>query len=123
MAKQTPSPGFAPNDPTDGRDLFDWQSKYPPEGKKQIRIELVSLVAALFLVPFLLLIVWQGFPKSWFGIDDQRYRTLALYSYAWLGGTFGGTLFDLKWLYHSVARGIWHLDRRLWRMLIPLISG
>jgi hypothetical protein len=78
----------------------------------------------LFLVPILLFIVWTGFPiKSWFALDDQRYPTFALYSYAWLGGTLGGTLFDLKWLYHSVARGIWHLDRRLWRMLIPHISG
>lgn len=35
----------------------------------------------------------------------------------------GGTLFDIKWLYHSVARQIWHMDRRLWRFFTPHISG
>jgi hypothetical protein len=29
----------------------------------------------------------------------------------------------IKWLYHSVARGSWHLDRRLWRIFTPHISG
>jgi len=123
MAKAPPSPGFAPNDPTDSRDLFEWQSKYPPEAKKQIRVEVASVLGAFFIAPVFLFIVWQGSPKSWFELDDQRYPIFARYCYAWLGGTLGGTLFDLKWLYHSVARGIWHLDRRLWRMLIPHISG
>lgn len=71
----------------------------------------------------MLFIIWQGFPKTWLGLDDERYRTFVRYGYAWLGGTLGGTLFDLKWLYRSVARGRWHLDRRLWRLLIPHISG
>ncbi len=84
---------------------------------------MVCVLGALFLVPVLVFIVWQGFPKLWLGLDDQRYPTFARYCYAWLGGMLGGTLFDLKWLYHTVARGIWHLDRRLWRMLIPHISG
>ena len=34
----------------------------------------------------------------------------------------GGTIFAIKWLYHSVARGIWHEDRRLWRLWTPWIS-
>ena len=48
---------------------------------------------------------------------------LLVYSLAWLGGTFGGTMFDIKWLYHSVAKQIWHQDRRLWRVFTPHISG
>jgi hypothetical protein len=35
----------------------------------------------------------------------------------------GGVLFDLKWLYHTVARGLWNQDRRLWRVFTPHISG
>jgi hypothetical protein len=45
------------------------------------------------------------------------------YGFAWTGGSLGGVLFDLKWLYHTVARGSWHLDRRLWRIFTPHISG
>jgi len=39
------------------------------------------------------------------------------------GGGLGGTLFGLKWLYHSVAKGQWNLDRRLWRFFTPWISA
>jgi hypothetical protein len=123
MGKRSTPPGFAPDDPTDSRELFEWQSKYPPEAKREIRRELTVLVAILVSVPVLLFLVWRGSPKVWFALDGDHYATFALYSYAWLAGMFGGTLFDLKWLYHSVARGIWHLDRRLWRMLTPFISG
>ena len=42
---------------------------------------------------------------------------------AWLAGTFGGTLFAIKWLYHSVAKKMWHEDRRLWRLFTPHLSG
>jgi hypothetical protein len=42
---------------------------------------------------------------------------------AFFGGSLGGTLFGLKWLYHSVAKAIWSLDRRLWRLFTPWISG
>jgi hypothetical protein len=35
----------------------------------------------------------------------------------------GGTLFAIMWLYHVVAREMWNLDRRLWRLFTPHISG
>ena len=40
-----------------------------------------------------------------------------------MGGTLGGTLFAIKWLYHVVARELWNMDRRLWRLFTPHISG
>lgn len=35
----------------------------------------------------------------------------------------GGTVFDLKWLYHSVAWGSWNQDRLLWRLIVPFNSA
>jgi hypothetical protein len=32
-------------------------------------------------------------------------------------------LFTIKWLYHSVAKGGWHIERRLWRVFTPHVSG
>ena len=40
-----------------------------------------------------------------------------------MGGSLGGTLFTIKWLYHVVARELWNLDQRLWRLFTPHISG
>lgn len=41
----------------------------------------------------------------------------------WLVGSVGGTVFAIKWLVHSVANGIWHQDRFLWRVFVPLTGG
>lgn len=38
-------------------------------------------------------------------------------------GVIGGTLFDIKWLIHSAAKGSWNQDRVLWRLFTPLTSG
>jgi hypothetical protein len=38
-------------------------------------------------------------------------------------GCVGGTTFSLKWLVHAAAKGKWHLDRRPWRLIVPLIGG
>ena len=47
------------------------------------------------------------------------FRLIAIF----LTGFVGGSTFSIKWLIHSVAKGKWHLDRRYWRFLVPLIGG
>jgi hypothetical protein len=111
-------PGFAPNEPTDNRKVGDWLSKYPKEARRKIKFEAFYILALLFTVPLILiLIIKKSIP------DYLNNPTIIKYSIAWLGGGFGGTLFDLKWLYHVVAKNIWNEDRRLWRLFIPHISG
>src|SRR5260370_37024393 len=101
---------FAPYDLTDGREPLDWESKYPPEALKGIRVEAGYLLVLLFLVPSLMLLGWLGYPKNWLRLTDDKYEPILRYSIAWLAGVLGGTLFDIKWLYHSVAHKAWHLD-------------
>lgn len=115
---------FAPGNPTDGRKLLEWESKYnDPSARKAIRYEAIYLAILLFSSPVLLLLLWLEYPKGWLGLSDEKYRPLLTYGLAWVSGVLGGTLFDIKWLYHTVARGLWHLDRRLWRLFTPHISG
>jgi len=94
-----------------------------PEAKSAIRIEAGYLAALLLAAPAAILTLWLDYPKSWFSISGEKYPAIVKYGLAWLSGTLGGTLFDVKWLYHSVARRVWHLDRRLWRVFTPHISG
>ena len=115
-------PGFAPDDPTDGRRLLDWKTRYP-EAQRQIWTDGAYLAVLLVSIPALMLAFWVGYPNRWLQLSDDRYATVVKYALAWLGGTLGGTLYDIKWLYHSVARQIWHVDRRLWRIFTPHISG
>jgi len=122
--KATLIPEFAPSDPTDGRDRMEWRSKYSEPGAKYgIWIEAFYLAVLLFGIPIAIVLFWLEYPKNWFGLCDQKYKPIMKYSIAWLSGSLGGTLFDVKWLYHSVARQFWHSDRRLWRLFTPHISG
>lgn len=123
MGQPPPSdePGFAPADLTDGRPPFEWESRWPPEAQRGMRVE-AAYIALVFVFGFT--ITYAVWSRRWdFGLPSDEYRTLAQYSYAFLGGLLGGTLFDLKWLYHSVAKGKWHQDRRYWRLFTPFISA
>jgi hypothetical protein len=116
-------PDFAPYDLTDGREPLDWESKYPPEAWKSIKLEAGYLLVLLLLVPLLMLVGWLEYPKQLLKLTDQKYDPILTGALAWLAGLLGGTLFDIKWLYHSVAHKQWHLDRRLWRFFTPHLSG
>lgn len=117
-------PGFGASDPTDNRRLLDWKSRYPNEAAKEIRIEAIYLGFLLFLTPFLLLAFLSHFPRFiWCKFDAPAQVALTRYGLAWAGGMLGGTLFAIKWLYHVVAREMWNIDRRLWRLFTPHISG
>ncbi len=118
-------PGFAPDDPSDGgRKLGEWRSRYTePGAQRGIWLEAFYMAILLLGVPIAIAALWLKYPEHWMGLSDLEYNCILKYSMAWLGGVFGGTLFAVKWLYHSVARQIWHLDRRLWRLFTPHISG
>lgn len=118
------APGFAPEDLTDGRNLLDWKTKYTEKSAKiGITLEAIYLAFLLFIVPALVMLIWLEVPNIIFKLSKEQYNIFSEYFYTWLGGTFGGTLFDIKWLYHSVAKQMWHVDRRLWRLFTPHISG
>jgi hypothetical protein len=66
---------------------------------------------------------WLHYPQRLLKVPNETYEAILTYVLAWLGGVLGGTLFAIKWLYHVVARKYWHLDRRLWRLFTPHLSG
>lgn len=112
------------NDQNDGRIVGHWQTRYPEsKAKGWIYGESAYLGLILFLIPVLMLCVWLECPKTKLGLTPERYDTFSRYSYAWLAGTFGGAMFSIKWLYHTVARFSWNEDRLLWRFFCPHLSG
>jgi hypothetical protein len=124
MSRLARVPGFGPSDPTDNRELLEWMSRYPPEASKVIWFEAAYLALLLAVIPCLLLSLHCHWPKGiWKLLDTASQDVVARYGLAWIGGMLGGTLFAIKWLYHVVAKGLWNLDRRLWRLFTPHISG
>ena len=114
---------FAPADYTDGRKKFDWETKYPKAALEKIRLEAiyVSILLVISIIASLLLILPPKVLCDFFNVEFTPEPRACLC--AWFGGTAGGTVFSIKWLYHSRAKGIWHLDRRLWRIFAPHMSG
>src|SRR5437867_713614 len=115
--------GFAPKDLTDGKAPGEWHSRYGAAPWKLIIIEGVYLAVVLLAVVTALVVVWLRYPAAWWQLSPMQSATFTRYAYAWLAGTLGGVLFAMKWLYHSVAKGKWHIDRAPWRYLTPHISG
>lgn len=124
MKKTGGVPGFAPSDPTDNRNLLDWQTRYKDGASEEIRFEAIYLGCLLAGIPWLLLAFFCHKPQAlWSLIDPSLQSVITRYGIAWIAGTLGGTLFAIKWLYHVVAKELWNLDRRLWRLFTPHISG
>src|SRR5215475_993351 len=119
-----PDPGFAPEDLTDGRVKGNWQTRYnDPIAQRAIRVEVIYVIVITFLSPALIAIVVFGWPRGWLNLHRSTWLHVQHYSYAWLGGLLGGSLFSMKWMYHSVAKGTWNQDRRLWRIFTPSLSA
>ena len=117
-------PDFAPANPSDGRQSLDWKSKYTdPAARRGIRFEACYLAALFFGAPLLILVLWLDYAKGWLCLTDEKHQILFRYCLAWISGLFGGTMFGIKWLYHAVAKQLWHIDRRLWRVFTPHISA
>jgi hypothetical protein len=110
-AKEAMGAGFAPAEPKDGRQPYDWDTKWPKPARSHMRFEFFYLIIFL-VVPCLVLashLVTKWCPSP---------EILGA-----LAGVSGGSAFAVKWFYHSVAKGLWHLDRRYWRIMTPLLSG
>ena len=115
----------------DDRAIGDWNSRFCGPAWRQIIIELIYLVVLLSLGSIALLDSALARPlpaagtstyvSPLFGLDISpgALKWIAL----WVAGLLGGTVFALKWLYHSVAKGLWNRDRVLWRLVVPFNSA
>lgn len=121
---QKEATSFGASEPTDGRALGEWKSRYPAEALRIIRFEAAILVVGFFFALLIIFLAWTGIigqkASAFFGFSSVH--TLNQYIYISFSGLLAGTVFSLKWLYHAVGRGIWHIDRQLWRFISPLMS-
>ena len=116
-------PDVGTGDPTDGRQRFDWRSHYPDDARTQIRWEAYYVVALLFLSLVLIFASWRGVIADVLSVSGDPAATLKKFAIYTFSGLLGGAVFGIKYLYRVVARGYWHVDRKLWRYLSPLNSS
>lgn len=137
MSTEIHDPGFAPSDPMDGREPGEWDTRYDPAAKKCIQFESRYLGAhlgiALLLIFLIALYISFAYTPDASGTQNQTPASIATsqrlvfgwlhLAFAYIGGVLGGTVYSIKWLIHVVAKNSWNLDRRLWRVFIPHLSG
>lgn len=132
VSTPTPEDQALPTGPkdeyTDGRKLWEWESKFPGKARGEIRIEAIFLVGGLVLCILLAgvflalgdqVITLTAGPTTSPLIFSLHAKVLALF----FTGCVGGITFSIKWLVHAAATGKWHQDRRYWRLLIPWLGG
>lgn len=110
------------SDPTDDRKAYEWVTGYPRQAWVEIVLEAIFLVILLSCSLLLIFATWKGWVCSQLSVPPEQALTLNKYAYYVASGMLGGATFDIKYLYRSVARGYWHQDRRLWRLMSPLIA-
>lgn len=126
---ETPNPvsrdsGANGRDLTDNRKPYDWAPRYEDRrAKRRIRWEATYVFLLLLGCPVFIAAVWLGALEEIFRLTPEEDQTMSFFAYTWVSGTLGGTVFVTKWLYHSVAKGLWHMDRSLWRVYTPHLSG
>lgn len=135
LGKGTPSKGplgGADDDHQDGRKRGDWKSIYKDDkALKAIKFEatvLAGILAALiFIAGISVSLVNQHYTFILIQGDEASQGTAASVNFSLLAiffvGCVGGVTFSIKWLIHAVAKGKWHLDRRLWRFFVPFTGG
>jgi hypothetical protein len=120
------TPLVAP-DYTDGRARWDWESRYPTPARKAINFEAAILTVALIvaLVAAGLMLCLEGTTISLPSPIDTSspFRFEPRILSVFFCGCVGGATFSIKWLVHAVSKGSWHLDRRYWRLFVPLVGG
>lgn len=118
----TGEPNASSGDTTDARKRYDWITRYPPQARKEIRGE-ATLLFIVFLVSLLLLFAtWKNWLSMGFLLPPIAQLTFKKYSYYASAGLLGGITFGMKYFYRVVARGYWHQDRRMWRIMSPFIA-
>lgn len=120
---QNTSDNGEPNVNTDGRDLYHWESGYPPKARFEIRLEAFYISLILLLAFIGLLFIWSGLFWKIIGIEEEAYKSFSEIGIFFFSGLLGGTIFGIKYFYRVVARGYWSQDRRYWRIFSPWISA
>lgn len=90
-------------DPSDGREAFQWQSRWPPEARRQQYLEGAYVFLLLLSALVLLFLTWRNVLSNLLALEPQAIGIFNKFSYYAFSGLLGGTVFGVKYLYRVVA--------------------
>jgi hypothetical protein len=110
------------SDEMDGRKPYDYVTKYDKVAIKEIRKDCLFIFIVFFLAVFFVFLTLSGIFASLFQFTTEYIIIVNYYALYSFSGLLGGIVFSMKFFYHAVAKGMWNLDRRYWRVMSPFIS-
>ncbi len=110
---------------TDHRALFQPSTRYEQRHRDSQFRECVYVIVLLVLSLVALALSGLGIIDQIFvhwGVSSDVVLAARRYEYISCAGLLGGTVYGAKWLYHAIAKGMWHEDRQAWRYMSPWIA-
>ncbi len=108
--------------PTDGRNKYEWKTKYEQDALHAMKGEAIYLVVLMVLAFCAIIANYKGFFAWALDVDPADIQTIKRIIYCLCAGLLGGVTFSIKIFYRAVARGLWNYDRKFWRIFSPIIS-
>lgn len=85
---------------TDGRNQYDWESRYPENARKEMKSEAIYIGIILFVSFVLLICIWCGLIGrigGHIGLESKIVTSLEGIILYFFSGLMGGTIFGLKY--------------------------
>lgn len=108
---------------TDGREPYEWTSKYPDTARIEMMREAIYIGFVLVVSLLGLFLNWCGLISRWVKVEESRVDSFEGIMFYFFAGLLGGTIFGIKYFYRVIARGYWTQDRKYWRIFSPWISS
>ncbi len=108
---------------TDERIQGHWESRYSNKKVLWTQIAEAAYLLLLVIVSFAIIYLnYVGVIENWFNVPEENQLHLSRMITCVACGLLGGTIFDMKWFYKTIAHGYWNIDRIYWRVFTPVIS-
>ena len=111
------------DDVADGHKRYEPESRYSEAIQKEIKGESIFLFILLVISLAMLFLSVTGVMNKWFNIEEKYHDACSHYFIYFSSGLLGGVLFGMKNFYRFVAKGLWHQDRKYWRIMSPFIAS
>lgn len=108
---------------TDDRKKGVWKTRYPNKCARQRQFFEAAYLFVLFLISLsIIFLCYLDVLSECLHIPEAKILTFNKMATCMASGLLGGTINNIKWFYHSVARGFWNEDRKYWRFFTPYVS-
>ena len=108
--------------PSDGRNPYEYITKYPKEAVKKQWIEAIYIFLLILIAFAIMFLNFRNCFNIWLCLSPEQSVIVNKMIYCLSAGLLGGATLDMKMFYRAVSSGLWNEDRVFWRVFSPFVS-